>query len=272
MRTAQFFPVKGLGVIALLLVVALLAACAPAPSPDTAAFPARAVVDYQLGGAYPPPPGVTLVVRDSTAEPAGGYDVCYVNGFQTQPGERDAWLAERRDLVLSDAGGAPVADPGWPDELLLDTSTAAKRDRLAAVVGAVVRRCADAGFDAVEIDNLDSYSRSGGALSAADNLALAAALARRAHGLGLAIGQKNAADLGPRARAEARFDFAVAEECVRYDECAAYTDVYGEQVIDIEYTDNLPADVCGADRPAATVIRDRDLVPPEEPGYHYARC
>jgi hypothetical protein len=265
----EFFPVKSLRVIELLLLVALVTGCAGADG----GFPGRAVVDYQLGGAYPPPAGVTLVVRDSTAEPAEGlYNVCYVNGFQTQPGERDRWLAERRDLVLSGTDGSPLADPDWPDELIADTSTPERRDRLAEVVGAVVDRCADTGFDAVEIDNLDSYSRSEGALTVEDNLAFAAVLARRAHDRGLEIGQKNAAELGTRARDEAGFDFAVAEECVRYDECAAYRTAYGDRVIDIEYTDNLPGGVCDADRPAATVIRDRDLVPPGEPGHHYERC
>jgi hypothetical protein len=259
--------------LALVAVLVAAVSCAAPPVPHRkVAFPVNAVVDYQLGGAYPPPDGVTLVVRDSTAEPADGYyNVCYVNGFQTQPAERDRWLADRADLVLYGADGSPLVDENWPDELILDTSTKAKRDRLAGLVGAVVRRCAAAGFDAVEIDNLDSYTRSAGALTVEDNLAFAAALAGIAHGDRLVIGQKNAAELGDRGR-RAGFDFAVAEECVRYAECAAYTAVYGDRVIDIEYTDNLPADVCGADRPPATVVRDRNLVPAGEPDHHYERC
>jgi hypothetical protein len=254
----------------LVAVLVTVSCAAPAQEPG---FPADAVVDYQLGGAYPPPDGVTLVVRDSTAEPADGYyNVCYVNGFQTQPAERDRWLADRADLVLFGADGSPLVDENWPDELIVDTSSAAKRDRLAGLVGAVVRRCADAGFDAVEIDNLDSHTRSDGALTVEDNLAFAAALTAIAHGAGLTVGQKNAAELGERGRDDAGFDFAVAEECVRYDECAAYTAVYGDRVIDIEYTDNLPDDVCGADHPPATVVRDRDLVPAGEQDHHYERC
>ncbi|WP_414685574.1 endo alpha-1,4 polygalactosaminidase [Microbacterium sp. LMI1x-1-1.1] len=41
--------------------------------------------------------------------------------------------------------------------------------------------------------------------------------------------------------ARAGFDFAVVEECAAYEECSAYTEVYGDHVLAIEYTDNLPA-------------------------------
>ena len=94
--------------------------------------PSPAVLDYQLGAAYTPPTGVTLVTRDSTATPAPNvYNICYVNGFQTQPEEHDLWLKERKDLLLSDSSGNPIVDPEWKDEFILDTSTAAKRTRLA---------------------------------------------------------------------------------------------------------------------------------------------
>ena len=75
----------------------------PAPSDQPALFtlPPDGRIDYQLGGASPPVPGVTLVVRDATEPPAPGVaSICYVNGFQTQPGELDAWLAEAPEAVL----------------------------------------------------------------------------------------------------------------------------------------------------------------------------
>src|SRR5690606_18115219 len=50
--------------------------------------PPNARFDYQLGGAYTPPGGVQIVSRDREATPAAGaYNICYVNGFQIQPGE-----------------------------------------------------------------------------------------------------------------------------------------------------------------------------------------
>lgn len=223
--------------------------------------PPGGLPDYQLGGPYDPADGVTIVGRDRAAEPAdGAYSICYVNGFQTQPGERGLWA----DDLLVRVDGELLIDPEWPDEVLLDTSTAERRDRIVAIVAPWIRGCADDGFDAVEFDNLDSFTRSDGALSADDNLSLARAYVEVAHEAGLAAGQKNAAEFADVLSAEAGFDFAVVEECAAYRECAAYTDVYGSSVVDIEYTDNLPRpwrDVCAdAATPASVVLRDRDLV------------
>jgi len=266
------------GWAAVVALVLTLCGCAPAPaaSPDVALPPVGVVVDYQLGGGYEPAPGIGGVSRDSTDDPAPGlYSICYVNGFQTQPADRERWLADDPDLVLQ-SDGEPVIDENWPDELIVDTSTAAKRERIAALMAPTIDSCADKGFDAVEIDNLDSYTRSDGLLTVDDALALAALYAETAHASGLAVAQKNAAELGARGRDDAGFDFAVAEECHRFDECALYSDVYGDGVLDIEYTDDLRgdfADVCADPQvPASTILRDRDLTVPGDPDYHFEAC
>lgn len=224
--------------------------------------------DYQLGGAYGPPDGTAIVARDST-EPAaaGAYGICYLNGFQSQPGEADAWAG-----LLLEREGLPVADPGWPDEYLLDTSTAAKRAEIAERMGALIVGCAEAGYDAVEFDNLDSYSRSGGALTEADNLALAALYIADAHAAGLAVAQKNSVEIAAQG-STVGFDFAVTEECARYDECAAYQAVY-DVVLDIEYGSPAAfAEACeNGDLPDQSVLRDLDLTPAGSPGYVFARC
>ncbi|MFI6579460.1 endo alpha-1,4 polygalactosaminidase [Nocardiopsis sp. NPDC050513] len=244
---------------------------------DGVELPPAGAFDYQLGGAYEPPSDVGAVVRDATDEPAPElYSVCYVNGFQTQPQERDMWVSEHPDLLLRDGDGAFVVDPDWPDEFLLDVSTEERRAGIAEIVGATVEDCAERGFDAVEFDNLDSYTRSDGAFTADDALLLATELADGAHGLGLAVAQKNSAELAGRAREEAGFDLAVAEECVAYEECAAYTDVYGDAVLAVEYPDTLEIpfeEACAdPDTPAGTILRDRDLVVPDEPGYLFETC
>lgn len=249
---------------------------APAPG-GTSPGLGRVVVDYQLGGPYALPAGVGGVVRDASEAPVpGAYSICYVNGFQTQPGERTTWLTEHPDLVLRDSEGKVVTDPGWPDEALLDTSTDATRAGITEVLTPTLRRCAEAGFDAVELDNLDSYTRSGGLLTADDALATATRLVAVAHGLGLAVAQKNAADLTRRGHDEVGFDLAVAEECHRWDECAAYTDVYGDQVIDVEYVDDLRgtfAEVCADPQtPWSTVLRDRDLTTPASRAHVFEAC
>ena len=61
----------------------------PGPAP-VALPPPNAGLDYQLGGAYPPPGDVKIVSRDRTDAPAPGlYNICYINGFQAQPNEED---------------------------------------------------------------------------------------------------------------------------------------------------------------------------------------
>ncbi|WFR67371.1 endo alpha-1,4 polygalactosaminidase [Curtobacterium flaccumfaciens] len=261
-----------------LAVVLGAAACA---TDDTGSsysdLPTSGLPDYQLGGAYTPPDAVTIVERDSTAEPADGtYGICYVNGFQTQPGDADAWLADHPSAVLRDDDGEPVSDPGWPDEMLLDTTTGAKRAEIVRVLTKSIARCADHGFDAVEFDNLDSWTRSHGALTRAGNLALAKALVDAGHGHGLAVGQKNTPQLGASGRKTTGFDFVVAEECVQYRECAAYTKAYGKRAIDIEYSDTTKrswSSICAEhDRPAMTILRDRDLVTPSDDDYVFEHC
>lgn len=234
--------------------------------------------DYQLGGGYEPPEGVEIVVRDSTDEPAAGlYSICYVNGFQTQPGDREMWLDE--GLVLLDGAGDPVPDPGWPDEYLLDTSDPDKRGRIAELLSETVAGCAEAGFAAVEFDNLDSFLRSDGALTAEDNFALAEELVAAVHGHGLLAAQKNTAEETERGLA-AGYDFAITESCAAWNECDVYTDAYGvDGVLDTEYPGTLEErgmtfdEVCAhEDTPPRAILRDLDLVPEGREGYLYQAC
>ncbi|MFF0850504.1 endo alpha-1,4 polygalactosaminidase [Streptomyces sp. NPDC003280] len=195
--------------------------------------PRHAGFDYQIGGAYPPARGVRVVSRDRSDSPAPGlYNICYVNAFQAQPQERSDWPA---DLLLRDGHGRAVVDEDW-NEPLLDLRTPAKRGRVAARVNRWIDGCAKKGFDAVEPDNYDSYTRSEGLLTAADAVAFMRLLTGHAHARGLAVGQKNTAELTARRQA-AGLDFAVTEECGQYDECEVYAKAYDDHVVDIEYTD-----------------------------------
>ncbi|MCW5807404.1 MAG: endo alpha-1,4 polygalactosaminidase [Deltaproteobacteria bacterium] len=257
--------------------IALLAACGGSSSVGTdtgrpgAPPPRAAHFDYQLGGAYPPPAGTTVVARDREAPPLRGfYNICYVNGFQTQPGEAAWWLAEHPDLILRDAGGAPVVDAAW-DEMLLDIRTPARRAELAGIMGRWIAGCADAGYDAVELDNLDSYTRSRGLLAADEAVAAMRAFATSAHARALAVAQKNAPDLVAR-RDELATDFAIVEECEDTHECDGYIAGYGGYVLDVEYARPPFEAGCASSRQMSIVLRDRDLVTPDEAGYLYAGC
>lgn len=244
----------------------------PEPPPTSGAF------DYQLGGAYTPSDPIDVVVRDATAEPLkGAYNVCYVNGFQTQPDDAAMWR-EHADLLLHDERGDLVTDPDWDDEYILDPSGSTQRDDILEILAPVITGCAAAGYDAVEIDNLDTFDRFD-RIDANGAMALASAYVDLAHESGLAIAQKNAAEITATAHEELGFDFAVAEECGAYDECAAYTGVYGAHVLQIEYPDSLEdagitfADVCALpDRAPLTILRDRDLVAQDADGYRYESC
>lgn len=99
-------------------------------------------------------------------------------------------------------------------------------------------------------------------------------LVDRAHRAGLVVAQKNAVDLARRGRDDAGFDFAITEECDRYDESSAASDVYESSVLDIEYTDNLRGsfDAVCPRTPVHTILRDRALVPAGTRGHVYAHC
>ncbi|HET6153359.1 MAG TPA: endo alpha-1,4 polygalactosaminidase [Marmoricola sp.] len=240
-----------LAVLAALLILAAPAAAAIKPLPLGTDF------DYQLGGVRSVPANVGIVGRDRNAKPvAGRYNICYINGFQAQTEERAFWR-KHPHLILR-KNGRPVVDEGWGEQLL-DTRTAAKRSRLATIEGRWIAGCARSGFDAVEFDNLDSYSRSKHLITRADNKAMARLLVARAHAAGLAAGQKNWAEWNGRS---VGYDFAIAEECGRYDECGEYVAHYGSRVLVIEYRAKDFTKTCAAwgDR-LAVVLRDRDLSP-----------
>ncbi|GAA1912747.1 endo alpha-1,4 polygalactosaminidase [Streptantibioticus ferralitis] len=231
--------------------------------------PVHAGFDYQIGGPYAPSPGVAIVSRDHTTAPAAGlYSICYVNAFQAQPGAQGQWPA---DLLLHDPKGQVVIDHDW-NEALLDITTSAKRTRVAARIDHWIDECAGKGYNAVEPDNYDSYSRSDGLLTADDAKAFMTLLATHAHARGLAIGQKNTADLAG-SKGRTHVDFAVAEECAEYNECGTYASAFADHVVVIEYTDQGLHKACSAFGKRLSIVRrDRDVTTPGDAGYVRKTC
>ncbi len=227
------------------------------PAAEVLLPPADAAWDYQIGGARPVPDPAQVVVRDRRDPAAGAYPVCYVNGFQTQPDERAFW-ARRPALVLRDGRGRPVLDSAWGEQLL-DLRTPAKRQRLARVVDRWLGRCAQDGFVGAEIDNLDSWTRSHGLVKRRHATAYARLLTAAAHRHGLAVAQKNAATL---LQQRLGFDFAVVEECARWDECRRFADAFGGRVFVVEYRTSDWERACHqvGDR-VSVLLRDRDVTP-----------
>lgn len=263
-------------------VLVMLASGVPVPTAALPEFPAHGRFDYQIGGGYDPSPGTRIVTRDSSASTAPGtFGICYLNAFQTQPGRASAFPS---GLLQKDRSGERLVDPDWPDEFLLDTTTASRRRAIVDRLAPIVDSCAAKGYRAIEPDNLDTYTRDYVRENAAhvpsrtDNVALLGMLVRRAHAKGLLVAQKNTVEDSAYIARHARTDFAVAEECQRYSECRGYTRVYGTRILEIEYADgprprSVFAAACAARGSTVSVIlRDRDVVARGRPGYTYEVC
>nr|WP_237686610.1 endo alpha-1,4 polygalactosaminidase [Arthrobacter jiangjiafuii] len=252
----------GTGLLAL-----TLAACAPAGAPadgdvaaaGTAASPAeRPVADDPY---WQPAPAASWQWQLSgTLDLAVDAEIFDVDYETTSPAEVDALKQQGRHTVCylsvgswedfrGDAGGFPVSTrgavmDGWPDERWLDIR---RMDVLLPIMGARMDICAAKGFDAVEPDNVDGYlNETGFPLTAADQLAYNRAVAELAHARGLSVGLKNDVDQIPEL--VDHFDFAVNEECVRYDECDLYQPftLAGKAVLHVEYDGAL--DFCAESR------------------------
>jgi hypothetical protein len=262
-------------VILFLRLAALTLAITGSPEPP----PPDAPFDYQLGGDYEPAAGVRVVSRDwfsgQPLDAGGGFSICYINAFQTQPDEayvdrpdeRSNWPA---GLVLTDLGD----DPGWAGEYVIDIGTAAQRSRAFEHVVPMIDACTAKGFDAVEFDNLDSWTRFDVQFGRDESVAYAELLTDYAHSLGLAVGQKNTPELGAEISLDViGFDYAVAEECGTYGECTDYTEVFGDGVFVIEYSVDGFVEACAAvgDR-VSVVLRDVDLTTPGSESYVYDSC
>lgn len=254
----------------------LLFSDAFAADPASAAKPvlpkANATFDYQIGAPYTPASGVKVISRDRSAKPAKGlYNICYVNAFQAQPDALSWWQENHPGLILKDKNNHTVMDENW-GEALLDTSTGAKRNELAAIVGRWIDGCAKSGFQAVEPDNLDSYERSKGLLTKTDNSAFAKLIVQKAHAKGLAIGQKNTAEMLSE-HTKTGFDFAVAEECAEYNECGSYAKAYDNRVYVIEYEDDGFHKACSSWGKSLSIVqRDRDVTARGSDDYTFRTC
>lgn len=158
--------------------------------------------------------------------------VCYMDAGTYEPGRPDS-----ADFPASLRGNAV---DGWPGEFWLDVRPSGPNyAKLQAIMQARFEVCRQKGFDAVEPDNLDSYQNHPGfSTSAADQLAYDEWLASTAHGLGLAVFQKN--DLDQIGKLEPYFDGILDEECNQYSECdtlAPYV-AAGKPAWNAEYTED----------------------------------
>ena len=160
--------------------------------------------------------------------------VCYVDA-----GTSEDWRPDAAKIPAALMGKSN----GWPGERWLDIRKTAV---LLPIIKARTQKCVQAGFDAVDYDNVDGYTNvTGFPLTAANQLAFNRALAQLAHGLGLAVGLKN--DIEQVTALRPDFEFAVNEQCFQYRECGVY-DAWkpaGTPVLEVEYS-ALPKNYCPA--------------------------
>jgi len=106
------------------------------------------------------------------------------------------------------------------------------------------QRAKQAGYDAIDWDNVDGYENpTGFPLTYAQQISYNKMLATITHNLGMAVGLKNDIDQIPDL--VNYYDFAVNEQCQQYSECQnlAYFTRAGKPVVGLEYV-NGHAAVC----------------------------
>ncbi len=154
----------------------------------------------------------------------GKHVICYFSA-----GSSENWRPDFGKFLPSDMGKSMS---GWPGEKWLDI----RSQNVRTVMQARMDLAKQNGCDGVDPDNVDGYSnKTGLPLTAADQVDYDRFLADEAHKRGLAVGLKNNVD--QIKSLVSLFDFAVNEQCFRYDECSKITPFItaGKPVLNIEY-------------------------------------
>ncbi|MEV7405926.1 endo alpha-1,4 polygalactosaminidase [Streptomyces sp. NPDC091267] len=227
--------------VTVLILLALLAGCAPAPEAAPSAGPAAR--------RWQPEPGTDwqwqLSGRLDDSVDAPVYDI---DGFEHDAAQVAGLHRKGRKVICylstgawekfrPDAARFPTAvlgrSNGWAGERWLDIR---RTEVLEPLMETRIAMCAKKGFDAVEPDNMDGYrNRTGFPLTAAHQLRYNRLIADVAHRHGLAVGLKN--DLPQIPQLVGDFDFAVNEQCAQYEECEDLSPFVkaGKAVFHVEY-------------------------------------
>ncbi|KAJ3205158.1 hypothetical protein HDU82_005375, partial [Entophlyctis luteolus] len=141
--------------------------------------------------------------------------ICYVNVGSL---ETDNSRPDQAQFAAADLGNAY---PGWPNEVFVNIRSPAVR----AIMIERFRDMLAAGCDAIEPDNMDSYTFDNGfGLTEADEIDYITWFTTEIHALGMAVGSKNGGDLIEKNLTLLQlFDFAVVESCVAFNNCHQYS-------------------------------------------------
>jgi endo-alpha-1,4-polygalactosaminidase (GH114 family) len=175
----------------------------------------------------------------------GAHAICYVSA-----GTAERFRSDYHQYVRFDRRhrhsliGKPFSSVFGNEFWLNIKNGRGQRDFILRRVEARTEKCARAGFDGVEYDVVDAYAQgrkvTGWRIRPRTQLVFNRALAGIAHRNGLSVALKN--DIGQLERLEARFDYAINEQCFQYHECTnnpapgyrAFTRA-GKAVFQVEY-------------------------------------
>jgi hypothetical protein len=152
----------------------------------------------------------------------GAHAICYVSAGTAERFRPDYDNYVRFDRRIGHRLlGKPFSDRFSNEYWLNLNNGRGQRDFVLRQLATRTRKCAAAGFDAIEYDVVDAYAQgervTGWRISAHTQLVFDKALAKIAHENGLSVGLKN--DLGQVPKLEPEFDFAINEQCFQYREC-----------------------------------------------------
>jgi len=220
----------------------------------------------QAGLAISGAPNVTAVVEASVAaiHAEGAHAICYVDA-----GTAENWRSDYREFAPGVLGG-PLA--GWPGENFININDWAGPagpgdETLQQIVSNRIALCRQEGFDAIEADNVDTYSDGnlgGFIITQAQEETYITNLVRIAHSDGLAFFLKNEingdsliADISPQVDGE------ITEQCWQYTECSALQ-IFAQKhkpILDVEYQTFPESTLCpeALAFPMATIQTDMDL-------------
>ncbi|OUM66352.1 glycoside hydrolase family 114 protein, partial [Piromyces sp. E2] len=146
---------------------------------------------------------------------AGKKVICYFSGGTIEDFRDDA------DQFTKVPGLVKNTFEDWPEERWLDY----RIEAIKPLIEARMKKAVSKNCDGIEVDNLDGYQMDEvktwkKPLTRNDAITYAKWLATTAHKLNISIGLKNT--LGIIDEVGDYFDFAINEECVKYNECKRY--------------------------------------------------
>ena len=212
---------------------AVVVAPPPPPTSGSTALPAGISWYWQLQGAINMTVQAKVYDIDLFDVEQSTFTALKLQGHQVicyfSAGTYENWRSDASQFPTASLGNGL----GWPGEKWLDVRNTTVRQIMVARMDLAKSK----GCDGLEPDNVDGYANNSGFnLTQQDQVNYLTFLADQAHARGMTIALKNATDLV--GSLVSKFDFAVVEECFKYNECEAYSPFIAQNkaVLNAEYS------------------------------------